>query len=40
MLDGEGYPKSFIEVEGFRFEFRNSRLNNNEIESLVRIKKI
>ena len=40
MLDGEGYPKSFIEVEGFRFEFRNSRLNNNEIEALVRIKKI
>jgi len=40
MLDGEGYPKSYIEVEGFRFEFRNSQLNNNEIESLVRIKKI
>ena len=40
MLDGEGYPKSYIEVEGFRFEFRNSQLNNNEIESLVKIKKI
>ena len=40
MLDGEGYPNSFVELDGFRFEFRNSKLINNEIESIVKIKKI
>ena len=40
MLDGEGYPKSFLEIEGFRFEFKNSSLNNNQIESIVKISKI
>jgi len=39
MLDGEGYPKSFIEIEGFRFEFSNSSLKNNQIESVVKISK-
>jgi methionyl-tRNA formyltransferase len=39
MLDGLGYPKTFLEIEGFIFEFSRSHLENNEIEACVKIFK-
>ncbi|MFX0195110.1 MAG: methionyl-tRNA formyltransferase [Candidatus Hodarchaeota archaeon] len=39
MLDAEGYPKAFIELKGFRFEFSRAALYNEKIEADVLIKK-
>lgn len=41
MLDGEGYPKAYIETEFFKFEFFNADLNSNQtsINANVRISK-
>lgn len=38
MLDAEGYPKAFIEVGKFVFEFERSALKDGEIHADVRIK--
>lgn len=40
MLDGEGYPRAFIETEFFKFEFENANLNTDKtITANVRITK-
>lgn len=38
MLDAEGYPKAFIEVGKFVFEFERSTLKDGEIHADVRIR--
>jgi len=40
MLDAETYPKSFLEVAGFRFEFSKANKNKNKIIASVEITKI
>ena len=37
MLDAEGYPKAFLEYEGFRFEFSRACLYNERIHADVTI---
>ena len=37
MLDAEGYPKAFLEYEGFRFEFNRSSLYDGRIVADVTI---
>jgi methionyl-tRNA formyltransferase len=37
MLDAEGYPKAFLEMDGFRYEFTRPALKSNEIFADVRI---
>ena len=37
MLDCEGYPPAFVECDGFRFEFRNARLDDGRLEAGVTI---
>jgi methionyl-tRNA formyltransferase len=37
MLDAEGYPKAFIEKDGFRYELNQAVLNSDCIEAAVRI---
>ena len=39
MLDAPEYPKAFIELENFRFEFSSAKLNKDFIEAKVIIKK-
>ena len=39
MLDGEGYPKAFIEYEDYRIEFSGSELNGSKIDAKVSITK-
>lgn len=39
MLDAEGYPRAFIEHNGYRLEFCNVRLNKDSIEADVLINK-
>ena len=39
MLDGDGYPRTYLEKDGFIFEFSNSQFKNNEIISTVKIFK-
>jgi len=39
MLDCEDYPKAFLDTEGFKFEFKNAILHNNQIIANVRITK-
>lgn len=39
MLDGRGYPKTFIELDGFIFEFSGSNLKNKVIDASVKIFK-
>lgn len=39
MLDGEGYPKAFLENSEIKYEFYNAKLLNNIIEAKVKIKK-
>ena len=39
MLDGDGYPKTFIELNGHVFEFSRSYFENNQIEASVKIFK-
>ncbi len=39
MLDAEGYPRAFIDYDGYRLEFRNAYLNKNSVEADVSIKK-
>ncbi len=40
MLDAEGYPKAFIEYQGFRYEFSRSALYNGKIKADVTITPI
>lgn len=40
MMDGNNYPNSFIEMNGFKFEFNRAKLSNDSIISDVRITKI
>lgn len=40
MLDAEGYPKAYLEENGFRFEISRPALKTNEIFADVRITKI
>lgn len=40
MLDAEGYPKAFIEHQGFRYEFNRSALYNGKIKADVTITPI
>lgn len=37
MLDAQGYPRAFLEHEGFRYEFRRAQLYDGEILADVRI---
>lgn len=37
MLDAEGYPRSFVEVNQFHLEFEDAKLHENYIEARVRI---
>ncbi len=37
MLDCEDYPRAFLDIEGFKFEFENAILHNNQIIADVRI---
>lgn len=39
MLDAEGYPKAFFEINGYRFSFQQASLYNNRIVSNVIITK-
>ena len=38
MLDGAGYPNAFLESGGFKYEFKNAKLLDNELIADVRIK--
>lgn len=38
MLDAEGYPKAFIEYNGYRYEFSRANLYNGRIEANVKIE--
>jgi methionyl-tRNA formyltransferase len=38
MMDCDGYPKAFIELNGLKYEFTNVRNNKNTLEANVRIK--
>ena len=40
MLDGEGYPKAFIEKDGFRYEFTRASLKQNEVIADVKITSV
>ncbi|PCJ61787.1 MAG: methionyl-tRNA formyltransferase [Planctomycetota bacterium] len=40
MLDAEGYPKAFIELDGFKFEFDSAKLNGDEMVANVKITSI
>jgi len=40
MLDAEGYPRAYIELEGFRYEFSNARLSGEELRADVRVTHI
>jgi methionyl-tRNA formyltransferase len=40
MLDAEGYPKAFVEVGDFKFEFSRASLKQDEIIADVRITKL
>lgn len=37
MLDADGYPRAFLEKDGFRYEFRRSALREQLLEAEVRI---
>lgn len=39
MLDAEGYPAAFLEVNGIRYEFKSVQWNGDELEASVRILK-
>ncbi|MFX1256287.1 MAG: methionyl-tRNA formyltransferase [Promethearchaeota archaeon] len=39
MLDGEGYPKAFLEIERMRYEFFQPKLDNGTLKAKVIIKK-
>jgi methionyl-tRNA formyltransferase len=40
MLDCEGYPRAFLEIKNFIFEFKNAKLkSNNELKANVRVYK-
>ena len=40
MLDCDGYPKAYIEINGIRYEFDNVKYNINSLEANVTIKPI
>ena len=40
MLDAEGYPRSFLEHAGFRYEFSKATLADGELTTIVKIKPI
>ena len=37
MLDAEGYPRAFTEVDGWRYEFSNASLDGDSVRAEVRI---
>ncbi|MEO8364244.1 MAG: methionyl-tRNA formyltransferase [Ilumatobacteraceae bacterium] len=37
MLDADGYPNAFLELDKFRFEFRNARLSDGKVQAEVSI---
>jgi methionyl-tRNA formyltransferase len=37
MLDAEGYPRAYIELEGLRYEFSNARLSGKQLRADVRV---
>jgi methionyl-tRNA formyltransferase len=37
MLDAEGYPRAFLDHQGFRFEFSSARRKNGVLLADVRI---
>jgi len=39
MVDADGYPRAFIEKDGYRYEFSNANYQKNEIIAQVRITK-
>ncbi len=39
MLDGEGYPPAYLEINDIKYEFFKPTLKNNELEAKVIIKK-
>lgn len=39
MLDGEGYPPAFVEVDGLRLEFSSATLRDGELTAAVRFVK-
>ena len=39
MLDGEGYPRAFLETEHMRFEFEDAEITNEKLVARVTIKK-
>ena len=39
MLDCEGYPNAFIELNGIKYEFTNVKKDNHLLKADVRIKK-
>jgi methionyl-tRNA formyltransferase len=39
MLDADGYPRAFIEIPGYRIEFRNPVLRVGSIEAIITIRK-
>lgn len=40
MLDAEGYPRAFVEVDGYRIEFARSALRHGAVECDARITRI
>lgn len=37
MLDADGYPNAFLELDKYRFEFRNARLSDGKVQAEVSI---
>ena len=38
MLDADGYPKAFLDVNGYKLTFEDAKLNNDELTASVTIK--
>ena len=38
MLDADGYPKAFLDVNGYKLIFEDAKLNNDELTASVTIK--
>jgi len=40
MLDAEGYPKAFLNIDGYRYEFDHALMYDNRVEAHVTIMKV
>lgn len=40
MLDTQGYPKAFVDIENFKLNFSNARFENNELTAKVVFKEL